>query len=132
MDKVYIRKYSESFRKMVVAEYEAGASLQGLRQRYGIGGATTIQKWIKRYATAGFRHEVVVIQRAEERQQVKKREEELEARVRDLEAAVAQLTLDKLMLETILEVASEAVGEDLKKKHARRSSNVPSAKGSQG
>lgn len=131
MDKAYIRKYSESMRKMVVAEYEAGASLSSLRERYGIGGATTIQKWVKRYGNAGLRHEVITIQRAEERQQVKKREQELEARIRELEAAVAQLTLDKLMLETILEVSSERVGEDLKKKHAPKLSTAPSAKDKQ-
>lgn len=131
MEKVYFRKYSESFRKMVVAEYEAGASVNSLRRRYGIGSRTSILKWIKRYATAGLRHEVVVIQRAEERQQVKKREQELEARIRELEAGIAQLALDKLMLETILEVASEEVGQDLKKKHAPRSSNAPTAKDNQ-
>ena len=131
MDKVYIKKYSESFRKMVVAEYEAGASLGSLRERYGIGGATTVQKWVKRYARAGFRHEVIVIQRAEERQQVKKREQEQAARIRELEAAVAQLTLDKLMLESILEVASEEAQEDLKKKHGRRLLNGLKAKDNQ-
>lgn len=118
MDKVYIKKYSESLRKTVVAEYEAGASVTSLRKRYGIGGAETIQKWIKRYGRVGFRHEVVTIQHVEEREMAKRREEELEARIQELEAAVAQLTLDKLMLETILEVSSEMVGEDLKKKHA--------------
>ena len=132
MDKVYIKKYSESMRKMVVAEYEAGASINSLRERYGIGGATTIQKWIKRYGRAGFRYEVVTVQRAEEKMMAKQREEELEGRIRELEAAVAQLTLDKLMLETILEVSSEMVGEDLKKKHGPRLSNVRRAKSKEG
>lgn len=132
MDKVYFRRYSESFRKMVVAEYEAGASVTSLRRRYGIGSPATVMKWVKRYAKAGVRHEIVVIQKAEERRRMKAREQELEARIRELEAAVAQLTLDKLMLETILEVASAEAGEDLKKKAAQRSSSRPTPKGSAG
>jgi len=125
MDKVYIKRYSEAFRKTVVKEYEAGETIDGLRRRYGIGGGSTIQHWIKKYGVAGLRHEVVIMQRAEEQ----RREKELEARVKELEAALAQLTLDKLMLETTLEVASELYGEDIKKKYAPKSLNEPIIKG---
>lgn len=111
MDKVYVRRYSEAFRKTVVKEYEAGESVEELRRRYGIGGTTTVQRWVKKYGVAGLRHEVVVMQRADEQ----KREKQLEARIKELEAALSQLTLDKLMLETTLEVASERYGEDVKK-----------------
>ena len=93
------------------------------------GGSTTIQRWVKKYGSAGFRHEVVVIQRAEEQEAMAEREQELEERIRELEAAVAQLSLDKLMLETIVEVASERYGEDLKKKHGVKSSHRPTRKG---
>jgi transposase-like protein len=117
MDKVYIRRYSEAFRKSVVREYEDGETITGLRQRYGIGGAATIQRWIKEYGIAGLRHEVVVMQRADEQ----RREKQLEVRIKELEAALSQLTLDKLMLETTLEVASERYGEDIKKKYAPKS-----------
>jgi transposase len=117
MDKVYMRRYSEAFRKTVVGEYEAGESIEQLRRRYGIGGSTTVQKWIKKYGVAGLRHEVVVMQRADE----ERRDKQLEARIRELEAALSQLTLDKLMLETTLEVASERYGEDLKKRYAPKS-----------
>lgn len=55
------------------------------------------------------------MQRAEEQERVK----ELESRIAELEAAVADLALDKLMLESILEVASKEAGEDLKKKAER-------------
>lgn len=124
MDKVYVRRYSEAFRKTVVKEYEAGESVEELRRRYGIGGTMTIQKWVKKYGVAGLRHEVVVMQRAEEQ----KREKQLEARIKELEAALSQLTLDKLMLETTLEVASERYGEDVKKKCAPRSLSERSSK----
>ena len=121
MDEMHIKRYSEAFRKTVVREYEAGESIEQLRRRYGIGGRTTVQKWIKKYGVAGLRHEVVVMQRADEQ----RREKLLEARVKELEAALAQLTLDKMMLETTLEVASERYGEDIKKKCAPKSLSEP-------
>lgn len=124
MDKVYVRRYSEAFRKTVVKEYEAGESVEELRRRYGIGGTTTVQRWVKKYGVAGLRHEVVVMQRADEQ----KREKQLEARIKELEAALSQLTLDKLMLETTLEVASERYGEDVKKKCAPKSLSERSSK----
>ena len=128
MDKVYIKRYSEAFRKTVVKEYETGETIEALRQRYGIGGGSTIQQWIKKYGIAGLRHEVVIMQRADE----KRREKELEVRVKELEAALAQLTLDKLMLETTLEVAGELYGEDFKKKYAPKSLNESISKGKKG
>lgn len=115
VDKVYIKRYSLAFKQSVVREYESGASLYALGRRYGIGGAETIRRWVKQYGRAGLRHEVVVMQRAEEQERVKA----LEARIAELEAAVADLALDKLMLESILEVASQEAGEDLKKKAER-------------
>lgn len=118
MDKIYLKRYSAAFKQSVVREYERGASITSLRKRYGIGGAATIQNWIRQYGVIGFRHEVIVMQRAEEQQ----REKELEARIGQLEQALAQITVDKLLLESLLEVASERYGEDvetLKKKRGR-------------
>jgi transposase-like protein len=121
MDKVRIKRYSEAFKISVVREYKTGETIEGLRQRYGIGGTTTVQRWIKKYGVSGLHHEVIMIQRADEQQ----REKQLESRIKELEAALAQLTLDKLMLETTLEVASELYGEDIKKKYAPKSSSEP-------
>lgn len=128
MDKFMVKRYSEAFKKQVVQEYQEGHSIESLRRRYDIGGKTTVQRWIRQYGSAGFRHEVIVMQRPEEREQAQQREQELEARIAELEQAVAQLALDKLMLETTLEVASEVVGEDLKKKFAPRSSSASARK----
>ena len=49
------------------------------------------------------------------------REKELEARIKELEAALSQLQLDKFMLETTLEVARELYGEDFEKKYGAKS-----------
>ena len=89
MEKTVIKRYSEAFKRQVVSEYEAAQSATWLRRKYGITGRDTIERWVKKYAHAGLRHELVVIQRADERE----REEHLTERVRELESAVAQLTL---------------------------------------
>jgi transposase-like protein len=110
-----IRTYSESFRRQVVAEYEAGSSLAELKRKYGIGGQATIPKWIAKYGSAGLRHKLVRIQTAEEATRVKV----LEQQVEQLERALAKMTLEKLKLESVLEVLQEQQGADVTKKNAR-------------
>jgi transposase-like protein len=109
-----IKRYSEAFRRQVVAEYESGTGITCLQKKYGIKGGTTIQTWIKKYAKAGFRHEVVHIQTAEEVNRVK----ELEKQVKELEQALGQVTLEKLKLESILEEVQGVQGEEVKKNAA--------------
>jgi transposase len=118
-----IKRYSEAFRRQVVAEYESGVGIASLQKKYGIKGGTTIQTWIKKYAKAGFRHEVVHIQTAEEVNRVK----ELEKQVKELEQALGKVMLEKLKLESILEELQDGDGKVVKK-NARPLSNDLSAK----
>jgi len=55
------------------------------------------------------------------REEELQREKELEARIKELEATLSQLKLDKLMLETILEVTGELYGEGFEKKYGAKS-----------
>lgn len=111
MKRQVVKRYSEAFKRQVVSEYEDGHSVLSLRTKYGITGNGTIERWIKKYARAGFRHELVIIQRADEREHQKV----LEARIRELETAVAQLTLDKIVLESSLAEAEQLLGIEVKK-----------------
>jgi len=111
MSKETVKRYSESFRQQVVREYEEGTSIEDLRKKYGIGGKSTIQKWIKKYSYQGLRHELLRIQRPEEVQRIR----ELETRVQELEQALGRMTLEKLALESSLEVLQETYGVDAKK-----------------
>ena len=107
-----IKRYSEAFKKQVVSEYEGGHSIQELRRKYGIKGNGTVERWVKKYGNAGLRHELVIIQRAEERQ----REKEMATRIKELETAVAQLALEKIVLESSLAEAEKMLGVEVKKK----------------
>ena len=122
MEKIPVIRYSEAFKKQVVREYEGGASALSLREKYGIKGTGTITHWLKKYGREGSRHQVMIIQTPEEQSRVK----QLEKRVAELEKALAQVTLDKLMLETLVEVIEEE-GE-VKKNTATRSLNERSPK----
>ena len=119
MAKIAIRRYSEAFKKQVVREYEAGASASGLREKYGIKGRSTVNRWVQQYGREGSRYALMVIQKPAEQQRVKA----LAQRVEELERALAQVTLDKLMLETLVEVLEEEEGLAVKKNIGPRSLN---------
>ncbi len=115
--KVY-KRYSEAFRIQVVREYEQnGYSLNVLHQRYGVSHIT-LKKWIKKYSTQGLRYNFMTIQTLEERDRVK----ELEAENARLKAMVADLMLEKAILESTVAVIERDYGIDAKK-NEQRSSN---------
>ena len=117
--------YSEAFRRQVVGELERGkfGSLEAARRAYGIGGATTVTKWVRKYG-----HEVLLPKRVRI-QSLKERDELVEARkrIRELEAAVADAHIDHCLEKAYLEIACERMGEEpanFKKKHAMTLSDV--------
>jgi transposase-like protein len=117
-----IKRYSIAFKKQVVQEYESGSSIARLQRKYGIANGPTVKRWINQYSRAGVRHKVMHIQQPEEQEQVKV----LQQRIAELEKVVAQLSLDKFMLESTVAVAEEQLGYELKKKIATPSSAKPS------
>ena len=64
----------------------------------------------------------MMIQKPEEQERVK----QLEGRIVELEKLVAQLSLDKFMLESTLVVAEEQLGHKVKKKPPTASPSKPS------
>ena len=125
MVKEVVKRYSKAFKLQVVREYEAGATLHQLRQKYGIGGGSTVQGWVAKYGRAGVRHQLLIIQSPVEQEQVK----QLQQQVAQLEKALAQLTVEKLLLETTLAVAEEELGIRLKKKGVGKSLSGPASSG---
>ena len=117
MAKEVYKRYSEGFRIQVVREYEeSGASLRALHRKYGVS-IKTLQKWINRYSKQGVRYHLMRIQSPEEQNRIK----ELEALVKQQEHVIAQLVLDKLMLESTLTVLERESGIDVKKNGEPRS-----------
>jgi transposase-like protein len=111
MARLTLKRYSIAFKRHVVSEYDAGESVCHLKKRYGITGNGTVERWIREYGREGLRHNLMRIQHPSEQDQLKV----LAARVQELESALAQVTLDKLMYEAMVKVAEEKYGLSLKK-----------------
>lgn len=116
MAKEPVKRYSQAFKQQVVREYEAGASIYSLLQKYGIGAHNTVRRWVKKYGKSGYRSEVVVIQSVEDQLEVKA----MKARIAELESALAASVLENRMLSGTLETASQALEMDLKKTFVKR------------
>ena len=109
--RVFIR-YSESFKLQVVSEIESGSlTIEGARRRYDIRGGATVQKWLCRYGKNHLLGKVVRVERPEEKDRIK----ELEAKVRELESALAQSQVKLFAYESLVEVAEKHYKADFKK-----------------
>jgi transposase-like protein len=117
------KRYSEGFKRQVVAEYEDGASATALCRKYGIGSISTVTAWVKQYAREGLRHEVVHIQTPDEARQLQQLERERDL----LQHALADLTVRNLLLEGQLRVYQETYGEAVLKKNVPASSSTPTS-----
>lgn len=115
------KQYSEAFKRQVVVEYEDGTSATALCRKYGIGNVSSVTDWVKKYGREGLRYEVVHIQTAAEADQVHALEQERDL----LRHAVAELTVQKLLLEGELRVYQETYGAVALKKNGRASSRTP-------
>lgn len=112
-------RYSNSFRRMVVDQVEQGMSIYQAQHRYGIGGADTIQKWIRRFGKQHLLNKVVRVETMEEKDKLKQLEEE----VKKLKLALADSMLAQRSLEVVIEEANREYKTDLKKNFGESASN---------
>jgi len=115
------RRYSEEFKRCIVKEFEDGKySVPQLERLHGISNAS-IYQWIYKYSTFNEKGYRIVEHSGSSRKKVKG----LEARIKELEAALGrkQVTID--YLETMMEVAKEELDIDIKKNYS-----TPRSKGS--
>lgn len=115
------KRYSEAFKRQIVAEYEDGASAGALCRKYGIGKVSSVTAWVKQYGREGLRHEVVHIQTPEEADQLRQLEHERNL----LQQVVADLTIENRLLAGQLQVYEETYGRNVLKKNGRASSRTP-------
>lgn len=120
-----IIRYSEAFKRRVVDEIASGKfpSISKARRAYGITGATTIVHWIKKYGREDILPKYIKVETMNERDELK----EAKKRIRELEAALADVQIDKYLGDSFLEVACSWLDEDVetfKKKHVSKLSNL--------
>jgi len=90
----------------VVRELEAsGTTFEAMRRKYGIRGLDTVQRWVGRFGN-GTRGKVVRVEKPEEKNELK----QLRARMRRLEAALADANLDLALERQYTRLACERAG----------------------
>jgi transposase-like protein len=121
-----VNRYSISFRQKVVREIEEeGMTVSEVRRRYGIGGGQTIQKWIRKFGKQHLLSKIVRIETMEERDQIKKMQEEIQK----LKLALADSLMAQKCLESVITEANKEYKTDLKKSFessASKNSRKPS------
>ena len=118
MGRSYVR-YSEAFKRQVVAELEAGkfSSIGEANRAYAIRGSATVPQWIRKYGSERILPKKVKIETLKERDELK----EARKRIRQLEAALADAHIDCSLGDSYLKIACERLGidvSDFKKKNA--------------
>lgn len=118
-------QYSEAFKRQVVEQIWRGKyrSVAHAQRAYGIRGATTIAKWVKKYGPEEIQLRRIRIETMKETDELKAARK----RIRELEAALADAHMDNCLEHAFLEIACERMDtpvEEFKKKHALTLSDV--------
>lgn len=109
--KVSIR-YSISFKQKVIREIEEeGLGVREAARRYGIKGGSTVQEWVKQLGKNHLLNKIVRVEMKGE----KDRTRELETEIKRLKIALADATLEKRALETLIDIVDEHYHTDVKK-----------------
>ena len=122
MVKAQIR-YSEAFKNKVLQEIEEGHLSQAeVRRKYGLKYNMTIRRWIKQLGKKHLLNRTVRIEIPDE---INPSDiiKQLKAEKQQLESALAQSQLKVIGLESLVEVAEEKYGIDIKKKFGTRQPN---------
>ena len=113
-------RYSISFKQKVVREIEEeGLTFSKARRRYSISGGATIQKWVRNFGKNHLLNKIVRVEMKGEKDRVK----ELEAQIKKLKIALADATMEKHVLETLIEVVNEHYQTDVKKNLGQKPSS---------
>ena len=111
------KRYGEAFKQAMVVEVESGRTTIGeVRKRYGIKGAMTVPGWLRRYGRKTMK--------PQNRRRAKSvngiSDERLQRENRELRTALAQVTMEKVLLESLIQESEERLGMDLRKNFGLR------------
>ena len=110
-----VRRYSEGFKLKVLAELSTGKySKKKLGDIYGVN-PSTINVWIKKYDRKDLINTRILVETKDETSRIKA----LQKEIKQLKELLIKKDLDKLVMDSYLEVAAEKMGykniEELKK-----------------
>ena len=110
-----VRRYSEGFKLKILAELSTGKySKKKLGDIYGIN-RTTINEWIKKYNRKDLMNTRILVETQDETTRIKT----LQKEIKQLKELLIKKDLDKLVMDSYLEIAAEKLGyksvDELKK-----------------
>ena len=111
-------RYSESFKMQVISELESGKlkNISEANRKYGIKGAETVKRWLKKYGKNHLVSKVVKVETPEDIDEKKA----LKKRIAELEKALADTSVKAVINEAYFQVVCEKFGvtdfEGMKKK----------------
>lgn len=102
------RRYSEAFKHHIVKEIESGGfeNLEHMRQKYGIGGGSTINTWLRKYSKEHMLPRKVRIEMPQEVDQIK----QLKKRIKELEKALVNAQVGSTLDQAYFEILCEQMG----------------------
>lgn len=117
-----VMRYSEAFKQQVVDELEAGrfGSPHEASEAYGVDPGS-VKRWARQYGKSHLLRKVVRVEKQDEPGEMKR----LKARIRKLEAALADSVMDQALDQSFFEILCERTGTDadaFKKKHVGQAS----------
>jgi transposase-like protein len=116
--KDYVKRYPDEFKIRIVKEYlTTDASRTELAKKYGFGAGGTLNKWIRIFG-GGINEKIepqVLRAMSEERKHSKKTDDQ-QARIKQLEQALAQEQLKTEALNTMIDIAEEQFNIPIRKK----------------
>lgn len=128
-------RYSEAFKQQVVEDVERGrfASAHEAAHAYGVKGHETVQRWLRQSGRGRLVRRIMRVEKPGEPGELKR----LKERVRQLEAALADVYMDRALDQSFFEILCQEQGiepEAFKKKHdaeasARRGRKSKASKG---
>jgi len=126
MKRQTIRQYSISFKRQVISDLENGRfdSIESARRHYGIGGMRTIQGWLRKYGKNHLLPKVVIVQKPDEKDQIRK----LKQQLAEVQRALGQTQVENVMNAAFLKIACEELACDVdafKKKVATTQFTTP-------
>jgi transposase len=105
-----VLRYSMAFKQQVVSDLESGrfGSIGAAQEHYGIMGASTIPRWLRKYGKNHLCARVIRVEKPDERDQIRT----LKKRIKELEQALGRTQADKVLSETFFEIACEELGQE--------------------
>jgi transposase len=116
MSKKYLRQrrtFSPTLRKQIVRLIESGKINVSAASREYMVSTTSIYKWIHRYSTYNKKGACLVVDKDSHSKKI----EQMKQRIAELEQAVGHKQMQIDYYEKFIDLASEEVGLDLKKKY---------------